>query len=252
MINFSKGKKNFRFEQKDLLPTAFIVLSGCFTLITLAYLKLIFDYHVLMKNSHSTLVQTNDGNSFIATKAKSKYYRSPEVIQSYIGNWLNLQYTFSGSITQPDGKAVPDRGIPLSIAGKSLKVPINTFNSSFAIIPEVRNPYLAVLVEKWVDPSYFSGSSSIITSEVIIDEMGLPQEIDYKGKNTVWQVPVIAKIIYHSPNGSQSIKYLRRKFTVRAIDFPLSPPKNSSSIYEKLTYEWSKQGLQIIGIKNYE
>lgn len=250
MINFTK--KNFRFEQKDILPTAFLLLSGCFALITLAYLKLLFDFNVLTKNSHSALVQMSDGNSFIATKAKSKYYRSPESIQSYIRNWLNLQYTFSGSITQANGKAVPDQGIPLNIARKSLNVPINTYNSSFAIIPEVRNPYLAVLVEKWVDPSYFNGSSSKITSELIIDEMGLPQEVEHKGKNTAWEVPVIAKVVYHSPDGKQSIKYLRRRFIVHAIDFPSSAPKESSSIYEKLTYEWSKQGLQIIGIKNYE
>ena len=252
MINFSKRQK-FRFEQKDILPTAFLILGGCFSLLTIFYLKLLFDYHVLMKNSFSSLVQMNDGSSFIAIKAKSKYYRSPENIKSYIGNWLNLHYTFSGSITQAEGKVVPDRGVDLTIAGKAFKVPINTYNSSFALVPEVRNPYLAVMANKWVNPTYFSGSpSSIITTEVIIDEMGLPQEIEHKGQKKAWSVPVIAKIVYHSPNGSQSIKYLRRKFLVLAIDFPSSPPKKSSSIYERLTYEWSKQGLQIIGIKNYE
>ena len=250
MINFTK--KNFRFEQKDILPTAFLILSGCFAFITLAYLKLLFDSHVLMKNSHSVLIQTNTGDSFIATKAKSKYYRSPESIQSYIRNWLNLQYTFSGSITQADGKAVPDQGIPLNIANKPLKVPVNSYNSAFALIPEVRNPYLAVLVEEWVHSSYFNSSSSKVTSEVIIDEMGLPQEIEHKGKKTAWELPVIAKVVYHSPDGEQVIKYLRRRFMVRAIDFPSSPPKKSASIYEQLTYEWSQQGLQIVGIKNYE
>lgn len=251
MINFSKRKK-FRFEQQDVLPTAFLIMGSCFTLLTVAYLKLLLDYHVLTKNSYSNLVQMNDGNSFIAIKAQSKYYRSSESIQSYIANWLNLHYTFSGSITQTNGKAVPDQGVSVNIAGKSFRVPINTYNSSFALVPEARNPYLAVVVEKWVDPAYFSGSSSIITSEVIIDEMGLPQEIKHKGNKIVWEVPVIAKIVYHSPDGNQSIKYLQRKFIVKAIDVPTSAPQKSSSIYQKLTYEWSKQGLQIIGIKKYE
>ena len=250
MINLSKHKK-FRFEQKDILPSAFLILGGCFTLLTIFYLKLLFDYHILLKNSHSTLVQMNNGNSFIATKAKSKYYRSPESIKNFIGNWLILHYTFSGSITQAEGKVLPDKGVDLNISGKAFKVPINTYNSSFALIPEVRNSYLAVMAAKWVDPTYFTGSS-IVTTEVIIDEMGTPQEVERKGKKTAWEVPVIAKIIYHSPDGSQSIKYLRRKFLVLAIDFPSSPPQQSSSIYERLTYEWSKQGLQIIGIKNYE
>lgn len=241
-----KIKRRFRLQEKDFLPTAFLILAGGFIILILCYLKLLFDYQTIAANSKSVYVQTDGGESLLARK-KNLYFRTEESIQSFVRDWVKLQYTFSGNILDKEGKIVPDLGVELEIDRRNFKIPTNAFNASFALPPEIQKSFLAVLATEWVDNSYFSSSNDKIVTEFIIDEMGLPKA--YEKQKHTWEVPLIAKVIYRG-DGSQNIRYYRKVISVKAINVPNSSPLPNASVYEFLTYEWQKKGLQIIGIKN--
>ena len=195
----------------------------------------------LAKGANATLVQQPDGTAFIANP-KPANYRDPLVVKRFVGNWIEYAFTLSGELDISGQKKIDDRGI----VAWGMRIPTNVISSAYAWSANKRKEFIeAYLTEGLVPEDYFTESSSTSTTiEVEIDSLGQAKLIDEKKQ--IFRVNVVATLSKHS-NGTPTgeVDFYRKTITVASIPIPQKKPSANDSIYQQLSYQWRKEGLQI-------
>lgn len=187
-----------------------------------------------------TFVQEIGGNAFVA-EPKHPDYRDPAVVKNFVKNWVTILFTWSGQLAGASGKEpIRDPGVPLA-SGK--KVPTNAANAAFAMTASRREQFLeSILAEGWIPEDYFSGDPT--TTVLEIDELGEPLLVD--PDRQIYSVKVVASIAnYRDGQPTGKVDYYRQEVIVAPIPIPQTAPAPNASIYEQLSYEWRKRGMQI-------
>ncbi|WP_036488298.1 hypothetical protein [Myxosarcina sp. GI1] len=195
----------------------------------------------LAKGADTVFVQQPDGTAFVANP-KSPNYREPLVVRNYVSKWLTYTFSLSNNLTTKTDSKVVDRGIYID----GQQIPTNVVSGAYALAANKREKFVSAYVaEGWIPEDYFSGDS---TTQLEIDELGKARLIDEEKQ--IYAVNVVATVS-HLRNGQPTgkVDFYRRKIIVAPIPIPQYPPAQNASIYQKLSYQWKKEGLQIKDIE---
>ena len=239
MINIVKSKQiKLKLGERDILALSFAVLTLCFLILGTASYLSARSCSRLAKGGNATLVQQLDGTAFIAN-SKPPNYRDPLVVRRYVGSWVAHTFALSGELDISEKQKIADQGIVV----EGRRIPTNVLSGAYAWAANKRQEFIqAYMEEGLVSKDYFNHSST--TQEVEIDELGQAQLIDEEKQ--IFSVNVVATISKHQdgqPTGK--VQFYRRKIIVASIPIPLQKPAANASIYQQLSYQWRKEGLQI-------
>lgn len=235
------GQKRVKIGEKDILAFSFAGL----TLFALAVATASFisarSCSRLAKGANFTLVQQLDGETFIANP-KPTNYRDPKAVRNFVNKWVTHVFTLNKKLGRVGNKEVLDRGL----LEKGQRIPTNVVSGSFAWPATKRDGFIAAYLNEGLVPvNYFSGEANSGSIQLVeIDSLSDAKLIDEEKQ--VFTVNVVATVIRYKngkPTGDEN--YYRRKITVGAIPIPQKKPDVNASIYEKLRYQWRKEGLQI-------
>ena len=235
--------KQSLLKSRDVLPICFLSLAVTQILLVLFGVKIVMDQNSINAKMDRTLVQQEDGTTFVAETYPSSQ-RSPKAIKSFVRDWLKSQYSFSGTTLDSEGKVVKDWGIKV----ESIRVPLRAYSGSFAIPAELRNDFLKVLVTEWLPKDYFQENPTVV--EIQIDEMSEPRLEDKK--ENIWQVVIIAQLNYQTSANNIFVKKFHRVVSVKPINIPPKKLSDIAPFSERLAYQWRERGLRIVGIDKYE
>ena len=235
--------KQSLLKSRDLLPICFLSLAVTQILLVLFGVKIVFDQNAIRAKMDRTLVQSENGTTFVA-KTYPSSQRSPTAIKSFVRDWLKEQYSFSGVTLDQEGKMIKDLGIKV----ESVRVPLRAYSGSFAVPAEKRNDFIKSLINEWLPQDYFSENPTIV--EIQIDEMSEPRLKDKK--QNIWEVIVIAQLNYQTPANAISVKKFHRTVSVKPINIPAGELSDIAPFSERLAYQWRSRGLMVVGFDKYQ
>ncbi len=234
--------KQSLLKSRDLLPICFLSLAVTQILLVLFGVKIVFDQNAISAKMYRTLVQEENGTTFVAETYPSSQ-RSPGAIKSFVRDWLKEQYSFSGVTLDQEGKMIKDLGIKV----ESVRVPLRAYSGSFAVPAESRNDFIKSLINEWLPQDYFSENPTIV--EIQIDEMSEPR---LDKKQNIWEVIVIAQLNYQTPANAISVKKFRRIISLKPIAIPQTKISDIAPFSERLAYQWRSRGLKVVGLEEYK
>lgn len=230
--------RRLTLEKKDILPTAFCVLAALTLLNTLAMFSLASSFAAFKENSKRTLIQKQDGETFLAEVADAEY-RTPEAVKIFVKEWVKSQFHYAGIVTTLEGDQKRDEGIPI---GDHL-LPTTAVNAVYALESTLRLEFINNLAQKWVPTQYFGGQEPEVTN-VEVKEVGTPI-MNEEGR---YEVVLAAAIQYFEPGEALGkTKLYTVTLTVAPIEIP-DEPGPDATLQEKIAYHWQKQGMQIVKI----
>lgn len=228
-----------KYSEKDILSLSFAGLTLFSLVIAVSTYLSAQSCSRLAKGAKATLIQQLDGEAFIANP-KPANYRNPVMVRRYVGNWVAYTFSLTGELNVSGGQKISDQGLNLD----GQQIPTNVISASYARAANKRKAFVqAYLQEGLVPEDYFYDAPT--TKFVEIDSLGDAQVIDEKKQ--IYAVNVVATISEHQ-NGKPTgeVDFYRRQIIVASIPIPQQKPSaNSNSIYQQLSYQWRKEGLQI-------
>ena len=240
MDNLSKIRKNkAKIGEKDILALSFAGLTLFALVVALSSFFSARSCSRLAKGANFTLVQQLDGTAFVASP-KVANYRDPKIVRNYVNNWVTYVFTLNKNLSRAGDKQVFDQGIVV----KGQRIPTNVVSGSYAWSATKRDGFIAAYLKEGLIPVNYFNDESLTTQEVEIDSLGDAQLIDEEEQ--IFTVNVVATVTrYENGKPTEDVNYYRRKITVAAIPIPQKKPDANASIYQKLSYQWRKEGLQI-------
>ena len=191
---------------------------------------------LLTVNKPYIYVQKVDGQVAVA-KSADPLYRSEAVIQTFVGDWLTLAYTWN--IKDPEQ----------FVDENKINYPLPLYLASIAIVPEYREAYLASTSQKYSDrfvfENYIVGRDQ---SYVRIFQKPVVKKL----KKGVWDVSIIAFRTHATGDSIFAQEEFNHVIRVRAIE-----PGNEQQVAQKNTFleqvikEMQNKGLQITEINSF-
>lgn len=238
MKNIKTKPINLKLGERDILALSFAGLTITFVILAFGSFLSARSCSSLAKGANATLVQQPDGTAFIANP-KPPNYRDPLMVRRYVFDWVVYTFTLSGELDIL-GKKIADRGIVV----EDSRIPINVISGSYGWAANKRKEFVEAYIQEGLVPEDYFSSSGGSTSVAEIDFLGQAELIDEEKQ--IFSVNVVATISKHQegePTGE--VDFYRRKIIVASIPIPQEKPNANDSIYQQLSYQWRKEGLQI-------
>ena len=233
-----------RRSPKALWPLL-VALNSLFTLLVLLLnLGHMHKLEGLSERTQQTLIQTVDGEAFLALPA-DPYYRSPALIRNTVNDWLVGSLTWNYLF---DGEA--DKGVYLDLSDRRQRIPTTVYTYQQLLSQGLRTPFLASLASAIETDGIFSGNSETYVEISYISE---PERLE----GNRYRVNAIAEIVvsdYGSSSSAPSREIaipFNRTIVLRAIDPPHSWMEDLTP-NQRRVHEMQRSGLQIVAIEALE
>ncbi len=129
-------------------------------------------------------------------------------------------------------------------------MPTAAYEASFAFPPKLARSYLKFLAKNWVPKNYFSQQPTV--TKMLIKDVSPVKKISAKNSREIrYSIGISGQFLeYNSTKITGSKRTWNRRIILSSIPPPINPPKETSSAYEILSYQWLKYGLRIVDIKS--
>lgn len=231
----------------DIL-TIFVVTTFSLHLITLFFLVLQgMTIHKLSNRKPPNLVQLVDGKPVALA---NNLEREPEEIRSFISKTMSAMFDWSGTLPPETIEQVtnpqPDRGISIKTSqGYIKKVTTSSWVASFALSPDFREGFLALIADMTPAEIFSYNNNQTIQARLIIQRVYPPQQIA-PGQ---WKVGMVANIVQFRPGDNRKILTpFNKDFLVRAVDSFEHPLPDEITNLQKAVYRIRADKLEIYEI----
>ncbi|AGY57252.1 hypothetical protein [Gloeobacter kilaueensis] len=192
-----------------------------------------------------SLVQLSDGRS-IAVTAQAHYEREPEVIRRFVGESVQMLFTWRYTIAAslPGQSASRDPGIVLS---NRARLPSSVYQAGFCLSEDLRSELLRQLAA--LSSRVVSGRNSQVIFNASL--IGQPQPV--AGQPYTWTVNVVGAQVVYSPERVEGEPIpFNKQITVRAIDAPLPVEGLLQTPLEQAVARIRASGLEIVAMRSLE
>ena len=222
--------------EENLLPISMLVMAVSTLLMAFGLIWQASKLASLANNEHPTLVQSSEGQAFIA-KPESYKYRSPKLLQNTARDWALLTFSWGESAS-----SVVSGSVELT-NHESGKIPLSVYKASMILSDDFRDSFLKSYTEEVFTKQAVRGE---ISSLYVPLQVLPPKEVS-SGR---WTVEVYGSRYISTPEMPAG-KMVPANFLIEMIatDIPRSPLGEEASPAEKAVYKLFESGLRITKIE---
>lgn len=193
------------------------------------------------------LVQTKEETFLV--EEKPPWYRSESTISNFTENIFTSMFTWDGYLmpinSAQQRNPVKDPGIKIEVENRGVvMIPTSTYEASLAIEPILREEFLANLSSK-IPPRVFTGELQI----VFVPREILRPEAKQEG---YWEQSFVSNLMVFSQQGTKLETIIPFNKTVQLKSVPKPNYREFETKEAELISKYRKNGLEIIGIEDYE
>jgi hypothetical protein len=189
-----------------------------------------------------TLVQLAGGES-VRVRPADSLERDPAAVRKFVGEVSSLMFNWSDqvAVTGDNGeKLTRDPGVAV---GDKAKVTTPSWEASFALAADFRQPFLEKLA-RLIPPAVWSGQTQVVLE---VSHLGEPELVE-AGK---WKVSQVANLLIFNgrqPTG-QAVPF-NKVFYLRAIDTPPLPLPEAATPLQHTVHRIREANLEIYQIED--